>query len=932
MERLLLVELAAVDRFHRGLLFPYLHGFATENGVPTRWLRFGVRATDNYERGEEGAGLASAALDRLREEARAFQATAVVLNKAPSETLLRTIRQVASGATVAILGDYYAGDLEEGAPRRLGEGLGEWATLLGLTLVGRREASRWSDVTPHFGYEAGNRAAETMQPLPFVLLGEECTYNRSLARNPHFAGLDLSDCVRRGGCSFCSRPSTRGKSRTDFFDSARRQLRALAETHPAPPGRLAIRFPGEPALRRVVDLARICAESELPPSDLLLDARAAALVKNQGELACAADALQDTGHRLHLALIGIESFSREELERMNKGVGPLENLDAALALLRLEEQYPETFAFREHGGLSLILFTPWTSLDDVAINLNLIRDTGLAPICGKLFTSRLRLEPTLPITALAQRDGLVIDEYRDPLLNTAARNLYGPELPWRFREPRVEPLCRIMVRLSTDTSLDHDELASRVLETHELAARTGWSDVDLAVALVEAARSAGNSAESLLESVEDTLTTRPTLLTKAPETWAKSVDAAVPRGSFNLDLLSALCRDGAKPVSKIEPVNRARIEDFEGKLDVPVLRTRRRAGEVEAYEIFIGRSESEVERAIELTALAESARDAAEELGPLTELGALLGYPECCVDAFVHRESHLARGSYTWLHLDRRMTQGGAISHYLNPWAGLLVDHYVPCSLDCQRSIDLSRRASRLARELMGESFVEGLEERMAHPWLVLLRAQGAALELIPETQVGNRFRFETGVVTMDDPELTQAAEADEIVMDRERLVLLRRGEVLRDLTARAFVWWHEQPLQSAFWSRVLALRSYRRDEEPEAAGAGRSTGRLTTTMEVLRRGLVQAMRALAERGATFGGLEGWSLTVDSPQRLTLTLGRGVESLVLFVEDARETERFLFRLGPLAFSFPSDHPLETAGQRAAVRDLARSLKSWLARL
>ncbi|MFW5878633.1 MAG: hypothetical protein ACOCVR_02340, partial [Myxococcota bacterium] len=68
---LLLIELAAVDRFHRAICYPYLFGFAKRAGIPVRWLRFGMKAARQLEMNETGVGLTkdeSRALSRALEE------------------------------------------------------------------------------------------------------------------------------------------------------------------------------------------------------------------------------------------------------------------------------------------------------------------------------------------------------------------------------------------------------------------------------------------------------------------------------------------------------------------------------------------------------------------------------------------------------------------------------------------------------------------------------------------------------------------------------------------------------------------------------------------------------------------------------------------------------------------------------------------------
>lgn len=928
MERLLLIELVAVHRFHRAIGFPFLHGFARQAGAPVRWLRFGVPGDVRLERRERGFGLDAASLASLGAELAAFAPTRVVLNLEPSGSLRAALRRGAPAAALAVL-DGGAGRARPGrALRRLGDDVADWAALIGVEAGPGAPRPFWEAVIPHWGYTAANAAAASIQPLPFVVMGEECTYDRPLSANPAFAGVDLPAGARRGGCAFCARRPSRGDGPRWAATAAfvRAQLDAVAATVPRPRGRLAVRLAGELGVRHAPELARLCRDSALPPSDLLLDARADAVVARQGALAEACEALRGSGHRLEVALIGIESFSRAELARMNKGLTPLQSLDAALALLRLREQYPETFAFREHGGFSLILFTPWTTLDDLATSLSLIEGARLAPACsGKLFTSRLRLEPTLPLTALARRDGLLLERYADPLLDTAARNLYGEELPWRFADARLEPICSALVRLSTDTRLEGDALAARLERTRATARARGWSDLDLALALIERARLARDAApgpEALLEAVERGLDA------SAPGAQAARAGDVEPDLDLAVAALAAMCREGLKPVARFEPLDRAGVDAILASFDLPVVRVRH-AVAGGPFEVFGGTRAREVDRAVALAALAEAPPRPEIATEALAELGLLLGYPDCCVDAFVRSGSSGHRASYNWVHLANRMSFGGAVSPLFNPWAGPL-SAYVPCRLGCERSARLAERAFDIVARALPRGIAEELQRRMEHPWLVSLRAEGAALELVPERGVSERFRCRPGAASRGCPELALAAEADEVLLDAERLVLLRGGREHAELTGRAFVWWHERPLQAPLWTRVLALRDALAASD-RAARAADDGLRLRPEVEAIRRWLDEALADMARRGLRPGGLEGWALDAASPERLRLRLGAGPDTVVLDVTSAGgAATRSLFRIGDAAFSYPADHPLDSPRRRAATLELARHLKARLA--
>lgn len=940
MSGLLLVELAAVDRFHRAVVFPYLLGFARSRGVSARWLRFGVEAARRFLTAEEsGVGLEEGELATLAEVAAELRPRVALFNMEPAPSVEAAIRQQSPGVELEIMGETYAAGA--GSPsrlRRARQDLREWARLLGRDDEAA-EGPYYLAVEPDFGYEPGNPAARTMQPLPFVVLGRECTYDRPLRRNPSYDGVDLSGCVRRGGCAFCARPDELGPPPPFSLDAARRQLEALARTVPRPPRRLAIRLLGEPASRHVEELASICREVPLPPADLLLDSRADRLSRREAAMSAAAAALAGTGHRLHLCLVGVESFSEDELCRLNKGVTASDNLDAVAALLRLERSHPETFAFREHGGLSLILHTPWTTWDDLATNLLVIRECGLEGLCGKLLGARLRLEPGLPVTALARRDGLLVERYDDPALDTAARNLYGPELPWRSREPGMDGLCRVLVRLDTDTPELDDPLSQEVSRVRRQSERRGWSRLDLAIALVEhlrgpaaRRRSDDPTAEQIVDGFERRLRSLPPSWSPTSQESWKEPDGATAPATDDVRLLAELTRRGIKPVGLIEPVRHNDVEALVGQYQPPNPRTRVRpvAGESPSVELFFGGVAERVERAVELTGAMERTKDPARFAAVIGELGALFGYPSCCVAAYAG-EPPRSREAYPWLHLARRMATPGAVTPEINPCTNLLCGSYVPCRLDCPASLDLLRRVREVAGEV-DAAWVPLRDARSRNPWLISLEVQGDQLELIPEHEVGDRWRYRPGLRVGRGPDIVAAAEADEIVVEGSSMILLRRGLRRADLSVRAFIWWHERALRGDLWGRVLGLRDQLSLDAVGREGRGLVPSPRTAELWEL---LEAALAAAVRRGVGLGHDHEAELSLVAADRLSLVLtpkgraGGSEAAVTLNVQHVDEGAPSLFTIGPLAFSFPNDRPGMSSRGRAAVRDLARFLTRWL---
>ncbi len=938
MTRLLLVEVAATDRFHRAVTFPYLLGFARLHAVQARWLRFAVPAAIRFAQQGEGVGFEATDARRLRQVVAEFEPTHVVFNRRPADELVRQLAASSPDLRLAVLGDTYATPADvRGAVAILADRPQAWAAFLGLALDVPAAAEGLP--VPDFGYEPANAAAQNLQPLPFLVLGTECTYAAPLDAHPDYAGVDLSGCIRQDGCTFCARPPfDRPVPRFDPA-SARRQLQTLSETLPPYAGRLAVRLLGEPALRHIEELCAFILELGLPPADWLLDARADRLVRRRPALAAAAAGFAGTGHCLQLALIGIENFSRAELLRMNKGVDPLENLDAVATLLELEAAHPETFQFRQHGGLSMILFTPWSTLEDVALNLHVVRAAGLEALCGKLLSARLRLEPGLPITALARHADLLVPRYDDAALDTAARNLYGEELPWRFADERVEAVCRPLIRLSTDTPFEDDPLFDAVRELRAAAHGRGWSAVDVGAALVDeaalaAAGGARPSPEALVASTLAGLQALPPALAPTAEEAFREPTA---ERRFEHAFLWALSEAGIKPVSKLEPLHRAEAEALQAQFGAAHVAVRARRGSGRGapggepvFEAFLGARAADVQRAAALAGEIQEQHDA-KAWGEATQaIGALLGYPACCSDRFVTQESAAARESYAWLHLARRLEAPGAVSPLLHPWAGPFASHYVPCGLDCAESLRRAAAAEDVARRLLAADAGAALDQRLRHPWLVVLRGQGLALELIPDDPPGERFRFRAGLAVGAAREFALAAAADTLQLEAERLLLLRAGRPLLDLSARAFVWWHERAFQQPFWSRILAIRAHRKATPTRASeSATPAPPPAQPRHDAMRRVLERALGVLDAAGVRFGEPSTWRVDTDERGGLRLWLGSGPDAVEFQVAEAQAGAPCLFRAGPFAFSHPTDRPLDSAGRRALAARFEQALRGWL---
>ncbi|MCC6528034.1 MAG: hypothetical protein IT373_35635 [Polyangiaceae bacterium] len=182
--------------------------------------------------------------------------------------------------------------------------------------------------------------------------------------------------------------------------------------------------------------------------------------------------------------------------------------------------------------------------------------------------------------------------------------------------------------------------------------------------------------------------------------------------------------------------------------------------------LFVGRERARVEAAVACD-LAKT--DAADR-----ELGRLLGYPRCCVEAFVA----LPPGRQnTELHAAAWAATRGRPEPRLNG-LDLAVFHYVswfPCAFDCPLALAYANAvASRLAR--LHADFVAAIDAALAAHRLVLC----------DELQLSLRGRLEGGALALEEvwptardrhPEAALDAPAEEAVA--RALALVRAAQVL---------------------------------------------------------------------------------------------------------------------------------------------------------
>jgi len=261
-----------------------------------------------------------------------------------------------------------------------------------------------------------------------------CPYSADPADNPAFGGVDLSGPLRRLGCAFCEMGGDyRRLAVDDYLGFLTGQVRWYAERAPG----AELLLGDEAGAEILLPLVDRLVHDGVPPARILVKARAAGLLERADRFRRTLTRARAAGHAVVLFLVGLENFSDAELARFNKGITAAD-LDRCLALLGdLEGEFGEAFSIRRYTGHGFVLWTPWTTLEDLDVNLAAFDQHDLRSLSSKAPFSRLRLHAWAPLHRLAARDGLLDPDGAGPTRLRRHLGYATDEVSWRFADPRA---------------------------------------------------------------------------------------------------------------------------------------------------------------------------------------------------------------------------------------------------------------------------------------------------------------------------------------------------------------------------------------------------------------------------------------------------------------------------------------------------------------
>ena len=301
-----------------------------------------------------------------------------------------------------------------------------------------------------------------------------CPYQADARENPLYEGAAIPDGLGRG-CAFCVTGNRHEASPPEV--TAARVHEQLAWVRREAPSLDRIVLKDQNPFGWLTELVERCAAEGPTGFTLLLETRADWMLRSEKRLVRALEAAGRAGIVLAPFLVGIESFSQPELDRMNKGIAAETNERFLAAVRGWAAAFPSAFTLA-HASFGFVLFTPWTTMADLRVNHAALVRTRFDELRGSILLSRARLYPDTALFHLAARDGLLEASFARPSDDASARYGYYPSHPWRFAAARVGALAALATAATEATGgRDQVRLLGALLEAFDEAGEPSLEEV-----------------------------------------------------------------------------------------------------------------------------------------------------------------------------------------------------------------------------------------------------------------------------------------------------------------------------------------------------------------------------------------------------------------------------------------------------------------------
>jgi hypothetical protein len=563
---------------------------------------------------------------------------------------------------------------------------------------------------------------------PAVVHGSPgCAYSADVRENPLFQGVPFpASQVVLKGCSFCA---SGGVGRLPAGETLRSVLMQVDNVLATQPDVAEIQVNDQNPFPYLVQFVERVGERTRRPVSILIETRADWFL---GALPVMERALQTAarfGHRILLFLVGIESLSQRELDLYNKGVTVAQNERAVLECRRLRERYPGVYS-ADRAAFGFILYNPWTELRDIALNIEAAERIGMQEFRGQMSRAKLRLYPNTALFYKAQHEGLLAPRFPYEAMDSARRYGYEAEVPWRFKHLATDRAYGVHDAIHRAVG-KHEELKMLYEVVRFLARNPGRHHEPVSALARDVVRAMGSRFQREIRheaprAASPVSSSQPVSPSRAPDWAAVTSLARDARSPEDVLRAAGLYAGAALPPPRRPPpdpdaraVPRLELMAFEAGLKPALYLTLPRAEAAALLPRFAGYAVARVDYDLDHDAVTDVrrrvnapegegshvdlfvARDPAavaqareiylDPRGPsarLAEMGAMLGYPPCCVAAFAALDDRSNNSAIRYAAHAR--TQRERFAPELNNLAAHVLPWF-PCSYGCVPSIAAAR-------------------------------------------------------------------------------------------------------------------------------------------------------------------------------------------------------------------------------------------------
>lgn len=729
---ILLVEFVIINRFHCGISVPYINGLLKKSGYKTTYLRCGLESKDALDK-ENRVKIDEESTNAILSYLMDKDYSDIVFSHRPSDSFISIIQK-------HIKNIYFIEMFDNSKPN-----IAEFYKKYNIY-----EMDLFEEI-PDFNFININRLAREFRPLPHLILYNECNYKRSIINNSLYEDIDLPDYSKKTGCSFCVRPDLFKKEQFDR-NKIVSHIKSAINTTPWNGFRPRLRIIGEIIAFNIDEFFKLILANKIDNIDFLFNFRVDNFLKSRDKIETGLKLISKTKNRFALALVGIENFSNKELLLYNKGFKNCDIFNFLKFVFELKNKYKEHFEYEEYGGFSLILFNPFTTLEDLRLNYHLIKYLNIENLCGKLFTSRIRLYKELPIYHLAKRDNLIIKRYKDKKLDTASWNFYKDEIPWRYRERIVNQINQFFTKKNN-------------------------INIDCAIRYLDKL----SNKKFCKKDIPESLIIQPLSLETRYLIEAEVMNIWKERKIGKIELSNK--EDKKRHLTYIMKYFN-HIKVVENKTGIPGL----------SMNIYYSNN-------IDINRLNPDMfiEDTIHSDEYYYNIGKLLGYPDCCIGTYVKKKFFLIN-NYMFIYLLLRYSQN-KISIYSNPFIGNMF--FIPCNLNCKQAEKIIKIIYQLEHSKYKKTLPLHYPVIFLLPFNTMLSKFEDNLDYVivkPKSVVDDEFSYEPVSYYGNDRRLNFILASDRLIMKDGFMHLFKGKRHIHTFCAEANVWYYKKPLDYKFW------------------------------------------------------------------------------------------------------------------------------------